>query len=110
MEQTKIIEKRFAELVKSKVRCVYLEKTSQIDEVVPKTENTSTVPESSTTTLACSFCKTEFDDVSKQREHYKLDWHRYNLKRSISGREPLTEEQFIERNGMFKCVLLFFIN
>jgi len=32
-----------------------------------------------------------------QREHYKSDWHNYNLKRKISGKEPIDEKIFLER-------------
>lgn len=101
MEQIKLHEKRFFALIKTKVRCVYLEMTTQIEENPLETQKIPQATENPTAVLTCYFCKTEFSDVVKQREHYKLDWHRYNLKRSISGREPLTEEQFLERNG--KC-------
>jgi hypothetical protein len=43
----------------------------------------------------CSACGlTAFADRSQQREHYKLDWHRYNLHQGLAGQEPLTEEAF----------------
>lgn len=97
MEQIKLHEKRFAELINTQVRCVYLETASQTEE----NNSPKIVENNPTTALACSYCKAKFSDVAKQREHYKLDWHRCNLKRNLSGREPLTEEQFLERNGEF---------
>lgn len=50
--------------------------------------------------LTCSYCQVEFSDVAKQREHYKLDWHRYNLKQSLLGRESVTEAQFADKSGI----------
>lgn len=32
-----------------------------------------------------------------QREHYKLDWHRYNLKRKVASIPPVTLEEFEQR-------------
>ncbi|RZF36554.1 hypothetical protein LSTR_LSTR010665 [Laodelphax striatellus] len=43
---------------------------------------------------SCSFCKVEFQDILSQRQHYKLDWHRYNLKLNLKQRKPITEEDF----------------
>lgn len=109
MELIKIYENRFRELIKTKVQCVYLETTTQLEETPLKTETNIEILNNlgTATVLSCSFCKTEFSDVSKQREHYKLDWHRYNLKRSLSGRDPLTEDQFTERNGKSNLNSLF---
>ncbi|XP_071443004.1 tRNA endonuclease ANKZF1-like [Hetaerina americana] len=45
-------------------------------------------------TLTCSYCCINFDDKIQQRQHYKLDWHRYNLKQNLEGRKPVTEEKF----------------
>ena len=43
---------------------------------------------------SCSHCQVQFDEVSDQRLHYKLDWHRYNIKQSLAGRRALTEDEF----------------
>lgn len=99
MEQIKIYESRFLELIKFNVHCVHLETATQVDEPSSKAAENLEITENPTVTLTCSFCKIKFSDVSNQREHYKLDWHRYNLKRNMSGREPLTEEQFSEKNS-----------
>ncbi|ORX78291.1 hypothetical protein BCR32DRAFT_282442 [Anaeromyces robustus] len=36
-------------------------------------------------TFTCLTCHTTFSNNELQREHYKSDWHRYNLKRKIAG-------------------------
>lgn len=51
------------------------------------------------TNLSCSYCKVEFTEANQHREHYKLDWHRYNLKLSLMSKPPITEEQFNEITG-----------
>ncbi|KAF7987364.1 hypothetical protein HCN44_003126 [Aphidius gifuensis] len=44
--------------------------------------------------LSCSFCNTIFDDQIQQRLHYKLDWHRYNLKQRLRDFKSITEDEF----------------
>jgi hypothetical protein len=36
-------------------------------------------------------CRETFHSVEEQRSHFKLDWHRLNVKRAISGLPPLPE-------------------
>lgn len=46
---------------------------------------------------SCRICGiARFDSVIKQREHAKLDWHRYNLKQHLldNNAKPITEQQF----------------
>lgn len=33
-----------------------------------------------------------------QTEHYRLDWHRFNLKQRLQGRQALTVEEFEEKS------------
>ncbi|RIA92797.1 hypothetical protein C1645_764109 [Glomus cerebriforme] len=55
----------------------------------------------------CFVCGiTSFDSVEQQRAHYKLDWHRFNVKRRAVNLEygksqykPTTEEEFEELIG-----------
>ncbi|XP_053328060.1 ankyrin repeat and zinc finger domain-containing protein 1 [Spea bombifrons] len=47
--------------------------------------------------LSCSACQCAFDSREEQREHYTLDWHRFNLKRRIKGAVPLSAEDFQEK-------------
>jgi hypothetical protein len=35
-----------------------------------------------------------FSTVGDQREHFRSDWHRYNLKRTLAGQQAVTELQF----------------
>jgi len=45
-------------------------------------------------TKSCSYCQVQFENVDDQRLHYKLDWHRYNLKQSLAGKNAISEDQF----------------
>jgi len=45
----------------------------------------------------CINCNVLFKDPEMQREHYKTDWHRYNLKRRIAELPPATAEDFCKR-------------
>ena len=47
-----------------------------------------------TTAKSCSSCQVKFDSVEEQRLHFKLDWHRYNLKQGLSGKSIISEEAF----------------
>lgn len=38
-----------------------------------------------------------FKTPELQREHYKQDWHRYNLKRKVASIPPVTLEEFEQR-------------
>lgn len=44
--------------------------------------------------LACNTCKVGFADVKDHREHYRTNWHRYNLKLKEKGGGPVSEEEF----------------
>ncbi|KAI5616362.1 ankyrin repeat and zinc finger domain-containing protein 1 isoform X4 [Silurus asotus] len=48
----------------------------------------------------CSACQCSFDSREEQMEHYKLDWHRFNLRQRIAGRSPVTVEEFEKKTGM----------
>lgn len=49
------------------------------------------------TTFTCLACRVGFSSSETQREHYKTDWHRYNLKRKIAGMVAVSAENFRER-------------
>lgn len=70
------------------------------DLIIPKNDWIST----SENNLSCSYCRIDFSDPQLQREHYKLDWHRYNLKQSLLLKQPIREEEFNEKskNGKWK--------
>ncbi|KAK7110066.1 cytoplasmic 60S subunit biogenesis factor ZNF622-like [Littorina saxatilis] len=42
--------------------------------------------------LTCLTCRVAFADIDKGREHYKSDWHRYNLKRKVAQMDPLSAD------------------
>src|ERR1700734_3944447 len=44
---------------------------------------------------ACNICfAATFADVDEQRNHYRSDWHRYNVKVRLSGGNAVTESNF----------------
>ncbi|KAJ8912267.1 hypothetical protein NQ315_008858 [Exocentrus adspersus] len=45
----------------------------------------------------CITCRVAFKDAELQREHYKTDWHRYNLKRKVAEFPPVTAEEFRQK-------------
>lgn len=44
--------------------------------------------------FTCITCQVMFKTPELQREHYKQDWHRYNLKRKVASISPVTLEEF----------------
>lgn len=53
--------------------------------------------------LACNTCRVDFQDAKKYREHYRTDWHRYNLKLKEKGGGPVSEAEFelVDADEMF---------
>ncbi|KAI1898306.1 hypothetical protein AGOR_G00070960 [Albula goreensis] len=49
--------------------------------------------------MMCSACQCPFDSREEQTEHYKLDWHRFNLRQRLVGRAPATAEEFERKTG-----------
>lgn len=45
----------------------------------------------------CISCRVAFTDAEIQRDHYKTDWHRYNLKRKVADLPSVTAEEFQRR-------------
>lgn len=52
-------------------------------------------------TLYCTSCKVTLQDRQDQLLHYRLDWHRMNLKRKLQGRSPLSADAFKEITSGF---------
>ncbi|PAV74798.1 hypothetical protein WR25_11816 [Diploscapter pachys] len=46
------------------------------------------------TGYTCVACQLVFTTSQIQKEHYKTEWHRYNLKRQAAELSPITQEQF----------------
>ncbi|XP_077978963.1 tRNA endonuclease ANKZF1-like [Glandiceps talaboti] len=44
--------------------------------------------------MACSTCDCQFATRTEQRQHYKFDWHRYNLRQKAVGLPSVSEEEF----------------
>lgn len=45
--------------------------------------------------LSCATCGgVKFESSEEQRQHFKLDWHRFNLKKRLDGDPAITEDQF----------------
>ena len=44
--------------------------------------------------LTCITCQVGFKEGDQMREHYKSDWHRYNLKRKVAAFPPVSAENF----------------
>ncbi|KAM3861949.1 tRNA endonuclease ANKZF1 [Diretmus argenteus] len=49
--------------------------------------------------MLCSACRCPFNSREEQMEHYKLDWHRFNLRQKIGGLPPVTAEEFERKTG-----------
>ncbi|KAL3970046.1 Rho family GTPase 1 [Sarotherodon galilaeus] len=49
--------------------------------------------------MVCSACRCPFTNREEQREHYKLDWHRFNLRQKMAVLPPLTAEEFERKTG-----------
>lgn len=47
--------------------------------------------------LTCITCQVGFTDPDLHREHFKGDWHRYNLKRKVANLATVTVEEFEKR-------------
>ena len=48
---------------------------------------------------ACLSCHVTFEDRAEQVAHYRLDWHRYNLKRRLRGLTHVTQAVFEAESG-----------
>jgi len=44
--------------------------------------------------FTCITCSIGFHEADLQREHYKTDWHRYNLKRKVAVLPPVSKADF----------------
>ncbi|XP_044294275.1 ankyrin repeat and zinc finger domain-containing protein 1 isoform X1 [Varanus komodoensis] len=77
--------------------CLVLESTGDVTTMtVPGTkrpDQASVVLEVSDR-MHCSTCSKPFESREEQTEHYKLDWHRFNLKQRLLGHQMLTAEEF----------------
>ncbi|ERE86583.1 ankyrin repeat and zinc finger domain-containing protein 1 [Cricetulus griseus] len=49
--------------------------------------------------LFCSACDQIFENHQEQREHYKLDWHRFNLKQRLKNKPLLSASDFEKQSS-----------
>nr|CAI5819360.1 unnamed protein product [Callosobruchus analis] len=96
MESVNIFTERFLKVISEPLGLVLLESTKKEEKCVETKcqENPVSLDGNS-----CSYCQIQFSDLQIQREHYKLDWHRYNLKQSVLSKPPLTEDEFNEKTA-----------
>lgn len=50
-----------------------------------------------TSLYTCITCSVAFRNPDIQRQHYKTDWHRYNLKRKVAELPAITAEDFEQK-------------
>lgn len=67
---------------------------------VPVVADDSSSPKEKLAGLFCGSCNIKFSDLTEQRFHYTLDWHRYNVKMKLHGQGAVTEAKFSEMLGM----------
>ncbi|XP_071811917.1 tRNA endonuclease ANKZF1-like isoform X2 [Apostichopus japonicus] len=56
------------------------------------------------TKMSCSLCGSSFQSRPQQTDHYKLDWHRFNLKQSIMGKPSVSAEVFETMTGEISSI------
>ncbi|XP_051839467.1 ankyrin repeat and zinc finger domain-containing protein 1 [Antechinus flavipes] len=49
--------------------------------------------------MLCSTCGQSLQSRQDQREHYRSDWHRFNLKQRLRGRPPLAAHEFEKQSS-----------
>lgn len=61
--------------------------------------------------FTCVTCNIAYNNSELQRDHYKSDWHRYNLKRKVADLPAVSLQDFQERVQMQKNqVFTHFLN
>ncbi|XP_012886102.1 PREDICTED: ankyrin repeat and zinc finger domain-containing protein 1 [Dipodomys ordii] len=49
--------------------------------------------------FSCSACDQTFQNYQEQREHYKLDWHRFNIKQRLKNKSLLSALDFEKQSS-----------
>ncbi|KAG1945647.1 ankyrin repeat and zinc finger domain-containing protein [Pimephales promelas] len=70
-------------------------KTSSEDAGAGRTVSVGEVSER----MFCLACQCRFESREEQMEHYKLDYHRFNLRQRLEGRSAVTVEEFEKKTG-----------
>jgi pre-60S factor REI1 len=65
----------------------------------PSTQGTflSTPDAPRSSLFTCLACHVAFKTADIQREHYRSDWHRYNLKRKMVELPPVSADMFAQK-------------
>ena len=50
----------------------------------------------------CTSCRVTIKNGDEQREHYKSEWHHYNLKRQLCQLPSVAYDTFVSRNEVFE--------
>ena len=64
----------------------------QLAEANPPSQ--SDIPDYTTFKFKCSTCEVGFNVATEHREHFRCDWHRFNLKRKNKGLTTIREDEF----------------
>ena len=59
--------------------------------------------------LFCHSCQATLANREEQVIHYRLDWHRYNLKRKLKGQPTVDQDEFERVAGMTRSSQLLFL-
>ena len=57
--------------------------------------------------MYCNTCHVHFSSREEQVEHYRLDWHRYNLKRKLKGLPRVDQEEFEKVAGIGESLWIY---
>lgn len=74
-----------------------VEQASETTSATTVVSNNSTTEEAKPYTsfkFKCSTCETGFEQPTEHREHFRSDWHRYNLKRKNRNLPIMSEAEF----------------
>lgn len=67
--------------------------TPKIDE--PSSRDPAIASASTTSGRSCNVCQgASFANVDDQRNHFRSDWHRYNVKLRLNGKDAVAENEF----------------
>jgi len=69
--------------------------TAKIGE--PSSKDPTIASTSATSGRSCNVCQgASFANVDDQRNHFRSDWHRYNVKLRLNGKDAVVESQFTQ--------------
>lgn len=70
------------------------------DTASPRQDDANSEPAAEASGSTCHTCHIGtgttpgFASLAEQREHFKTDWHRFNIKRTLAKQPPLSEAEF----------------